>query len=114
MPVGTETKDDSYTWWDSLPPVEYLASTCPKLYVSSCVRVAEAERGTRMTDEPKVTVDALVCIGAAECVRLAPAVFELNEEDQAQVVDPDAAETEVLRQAADACPSGAIRLRADL
>jgi ferredoxin len=64
-----------------------------------------------MAEEPQVTVDTLVCIGAGECIRLAPKVFELNDDDQAVVVDPDAADLETLKVAEGLCPSGAVAVR---
>jgi ferredoxin len=55
-------------------------------------------------------VDRELCIGSGTCVRLAPGVFALDEEDISVVVDPHAADISKLRLAADACPTEAIRI----
>jgi ferredoxin len=57
-----------------------------------------------------VDVDRDLCIGSGTCVRLAPRVFVLDEEEISVVVDPHAAEIDKLRLAADACPTEAIRI----
>jgi ferredoxin len=56
----------------------------------------------------KVTVDRDLCIGAADCVRLAPGTFELDDEDRAVVVDPEPQATDRVRLAESSCPTGAI------
>jgi ferredoxin len=56
----------------------------------------------------QVTVDPDLCIGSGSCVHLAPGAFELDEDGVADVIDPDAAPDDRLRQAARSCPSGAI------
>ncbi len=54
------------------------------------------------------------CIGAAVCVGLAPEVFEMDqEENKARVKDPRAGKPEVLKYAAEQCPSGAIIVELD-
>jgi ferredoxin len=59
-----------------------------------------------------VDVDRDLCIGSGTCVRLAPGVFALDEDEVSVVLDPDAAEIGKLRLAADACPTEAIRIDA--
>ncbi len=54
-----------------------------------------------------------VCCGNAECVEIAPAVFALDSKNKAVVLDPEAASLEVLVEAAEACPSGAIVIEDD-
>ena len=56
----------------------------------------------------KITVDRDVCIGAASCVGVAPGVFELDDEYKSVVKDPGGETPETIRQAAAACPVGAI------
>jgi ferredoxin len=58
----------------------------------------------------KVTVDRELCIGAANCVAIAPAVFQLDAENIAVINDEDGATEELLWQAAEACPTNAITL----
>lgn len=59
---------------------------------------------------PRVTVDPDLCVGTAECVRLAPEAFELGDAEDIASVTPGAATTPVsqLRRAAYECPTGAI------
>jgi ferredoxin len=55
-----------------------------------------------------VTVDRALCIGSGDCVDTAPNVFQLDDEDKAVVVDPDAAPVEDILEAAQNCPVSAI------
>jgi ferredoxin len=57
-----------------------------------------------------VGVDRDLCIGSGTCVRLAPGVFALDEEEISVVLNPDAVEIGKLRLAAEACPTEAIRI----
>jgi ferredoxin len=57
-----------------------------------------------------VEIDRDLCIGSGTCVRLAPAVFALDAEEIAIVLDPGAVEPTRLQLAADACPTEAIRI----
>lgn len=59
---------------------------------------------------PSAWVDHDLCVGHGACSRLAPAVFAMNASRQSEVINPDGAPHEILRQAADRCPVGAIRL----
>lgn len=64
---------------------------------------------------PRVAVDADLCVGTAECVRLAPGAFELDDAQDIATVTPGAAATPVeqLRRAAYECPTGAITVDED-
>jgi ferredoxin len=55
-----------------------------------------------------VEVDRDLCIGSGDCVATAPAVFELDDEGKAVVLDPDAAPQEEVLEAARNCPVTAI------
>lgn len=55
-------------------------------------------------------MDRDTCIGAASCVGVAPDVFQLDEEFKSTVVDPEGADEDAIRQAAEACPVQAISL----
>jgi class 3 adenylate cyclase len=59
-----------------------------------------------------VRVDRPRCIGAGNCITLAPTAFDWLKGDfaKAAVVDPDTIDEEVLRAAAIACPTRAIML----
>lgn len=67
----------------------------------------------RKGTEMKVTVDRETCIGAASCVGVAPGVFRLDDEYKAVVIDPEGAEDEDIRRAAEACPVQAITIEED-
>lgn len=56
----------------------------------------------------RVEVDRELCIGSGDCVASAPNVFELDDEDKAIVLDPDAAPVEEILEAAGNCPVTAI------
>jgi ferredoxin len=57
-----------------------------------------------------VDVDRDLCIGSGTCLRLAPGVFALDEEEIAVVLNPEAADISKLRLAEEACPTEAIRI----
>jgi class 3 adenylate cyclase len=58
----------------------------------------------------RARVDRHRCIGAGNCITIAPSAFDWHEGDfaKADVVDPDSVEDELLREAALACPTQAI------
>ena len=58
----------------------------------------------------RVRVDRHKCIGAGNCITLAPTAFDWLTGDfaKAEVVDPDSVEDELLREAAFACPTNAV------
>jgi ferredoxin len=58
----------------------------------------------------EIDVDRDLCIGSATCVRLAPGVFALDEDEIATVQDASAVGVDKLRLAADACPTSAITI----
>jgi ferredoxin len=53
------------------------------------------------------------CCGNAVCVETAPAVFALDSQHKAMVLDPEAASPERLIEAAEACPCQAIVVEDD-
>jgi ferredoxin len=57
-----------------------------------------------------VRVERELCIGSGYCVRFAPAVFRLDEEEIAVVIDEEAGTEAERQKAADSCPAGAIYL----
>jgi ferredoxin len=63
--------------------------------------------------EPRVEVDQEMCIGSGNCVEVAKGVFQLNDEDKAEVVDPTAQDIETLRKAEEQCPVAAILVEVD-
>ncbi len=66
--------------------------------------MAELSPGNRIV----VEVDRDLCIGSGDCVDTAPAVFELDDEGKAVVIDPDGAPTDDVVEAAANCPVTAI------
>ncbi len=62
---------------------------------------------------PKVEVDQQMCIGSGNCVEVAEGVFQLNDEEKAEVVDPTAQSIDVLREAEKQCPVAAITVEED-
>lgn len=57
-----------------------------------------------------IEVDRTLCIGSGACARIAPGVFELDDDQVAVVVDPDAASRTAVVAAAESCPTLAIRI----
>jgi ferredoxin len=55
-----------------------------------------------------VEVDRHLCFGFGDCVDTLPDVFELDDEDKARVIDPDAASVDEIAEAAQNCPVDAI------
>ena len=58
----------------------------------------------------KIEVDRELCYGFGDCVDSVPGVFELDGENTAIVVDPNAADRDDLLIAAQDCPVDAIIL----
>ena len=55
-----------------------------------------------------IEVDRDLCIGSGDCVASAPAVFELDDDGKATVIDPDGAPVDEIVEAAMNCPVTAI------
>ena len=55
-----------------------------------------------------IEVDRALCYGFGDCVDTVPAVFALDEEDVAVVLDADAAPVDDILEAAQNCPVDAI------
>jgi len=58
----------------------------------------------------RIFVDRDLCIGAASCVAIAPAVFALDDENKATVINDKGADDETILLAAQSCPTRAIIL----
>jgi ferredoxin len=58
----------------------------------------------------KVRVYRDRCIGAGNCIGVAPKVFQLDFQCKARVEDPAAADDQTLQDAAEVCPTNAIAL----
>ena len=57
-----------------------------------------------------IEIDPDLCIGAGECVAMAPGVFALEEDDVITRVISLTAPDDLLQSAAGACPTGAVRI----
>lgn len=66
-----------------------------------------------MSAGQRVRVDADLCIGTGECVRIAPEAFRIDEARGVSVPRPGAARADrtLLEEAAFSCPTRAISLR---
>ncbi|MBI3972908.1 MAG: ferredoxin [Chloroflexi bacterium] len=58
----------------------------------------------------RVVVDRSACIGAADCIAVAPAVFRLDERRRVVLLDPRSVDESTLWRAAERCPTDAIIL----
>lgn len=58
----------------------------------------------------KILVDLDKCQGYGNCVIAAPEVFDLSDEGEVVVLDPDNSDTATLRQAVRECPAHALEL----
>jgi len=58
----------------------------------------------------KVTVDKDKCIGCGLCVSLAPKSFKLGEDGKSQIIEPVGDDLETIKNAAESCPVGAIKI----
>jgi ferredoxin len=57
-----------------------------------------------------ISIDQSRCIGAGNCVHIAPKTFQLDDENIAYLVDPGAEADEDILDAARSCPTNAIYL----
>jgi ferredoxin len=57
-----------------------------------------------------ISIDQGRCIGAGNCVHIAPKTFQLDEENVAYLVDPTAETDEAILDAGKSCPTDAIYL----
>jgi len=62
-----------------------------------------------------VTIDRSLCIGAASCAGTAPQFFRLDEDNVAELitsnpVPADEATRKLILEAAESCPTGAIKV----
>ncbi len=60
------------------------------------------------TNRIRIEVDRDLCIGSGDCVDSAPAVFALDDDGKAIVIDPDGAAADDVVEAGRNCPVTAI------
>ena len=58
----------------------------------------------------KIVIDRDLCIGAASCIAVSGATYELDNENKAVVTGADAVDDETLMMSAESCPTKAIFL----
>ncbi|MGQ9553325.1 MAG: ferredoxin [Anaerolineae bacterium] len=58
----------------------------------------------------KIAIDRDECIGCGNCSDIAPDVFELDEEGLSRVINPEGADDDTIREAAESCPVDCISL----
>lgn len=58
----------------------------------------------------KIVIDRDLCIGAASCLAVSSTTYELDNENKAVVVGPDAIDDATLIMSAESCPTKAILL----
>ena len=58
----------------------------------------------------KIVIDRDLCIGAASCVAVSGATYELDNENKAVVTNADAIDDATLLMSAESCPTRAIFL----
>ncbi len=58
----------------------------------------------------KIVIDRDLCIGAASCIAVSGATYELDNENKAIVIGPDAIDDATLIMSAESCPTKAILL----
>ena len=61
----------------------------------------------------KIVVDRDECIGCGNCSDIAPDVFELDDEGLSHVTNPEGANDDTIREAAESCPVDCILLQDD-
>ncbi|MGI6208977.1 MAG: ferredoxin [Anaerolineae bacterium] len=61
----------------------------------------------------KIRIERDECIGCGNCTDIAPEVFELDDEGLSTVIDPNGADEDTIREAAESCPVDCIILSDD-
>lgn len=70
--------------------------------------VQPGQTATKQIGKYKVDVIRDKCIGAASCVAIAPAVFQLDEQNIAKIIAQDGNDDDTKLLAAQSCPTAAI------
>lgn len=68
------------------------------------------QQNGKKTKKYKIKIDRNLCIGAASCVALAMKTFALDSENKAIVLDEEGDNAEMIKMAAESCPTKAIIL----
>jgi ferredoxin len=70
----------------------------------------EYVRGRAGSKYSKIMIDRDLCIGAVSCIAVSQATYELDKENKAVVIGPDAVDDDTLLLSAQSCPTKAILL----
>lgn len=72
--------------------------------------IKEYIRNRKGSNIAKIVVDRDLCIGAASCLAVSGATYELDNENKAIVIEADAVDDTTLIMSAESCPTKAIKL----
>lgn len=75
--------------------------------------MSDKQKFERQIGRYMVKVIPSKCIAAASCVAISPQVFELNEENIAEIVENPQDQEDNIMLAAQSCPTGAIEIFED-
>ena len=67
-------------------------------------------RNRKGSNIAKIVIDRDLCIGAASCLAVSGATYELDNENKAVILDPNAIDDASLIMSAESCPTKAILL----
>lgn len=70
----------------------------------------EYKRNKEGSKIDKIIIDRDLCIAASTCIVVTPETFQLDDENLAVVIDADTVDDDTLIQAAQSCPTQAIKL----
>lgn len=70
----------------------------------------EYARNKENSNIGKIIIDRDLCIGAASCIAVSGATYELDNENKAVVIGADAVDDTTLMMSAESCPTKAILL----
>ena len=59
---------------------------------------------------PEISVNKDLCIGCGLCTTIAEKTFKLDDNGKAEVINPNGDSEEKIKEAAESCPVGAIRV----
>ena len=62
----------------------------------------------RVVGDLRIEIDPLLCVAFAECVKIAPEAFALNDDDVVMFVEPHRVERDRLLEACATCPVDAM------
>jgi len=74
--------------------------------------MSEENQWIRKIGNLTIRIDRSVCIGSANCVKIAPTVFQLDEKNLSTFVgEPEEIDEKILLEACEVCPVDALEVR---